>query len=174
MLGHHDVCPHAMCIFLPIGFILLAFDSYHDLRWCLQPSKTTANQLKWYYSTILTPRIAPIPCPGFLFPIYVIYFFLNVCPDWIGWSMFALYIPLCERYYRIICLEKKRRERGGGDEEEDSNNDCLEGWWLVVGIRVGLAALTHQGIVERGCNIEEYSDDFGRFWEIQFPFLQVE
>jgi len=62
--------------------------------------------------------------------------------------MFALYVPLCRRYYKIA-------------KEEDD----LGGWWLVVAIRVGLAVLTRQGIVERGCRMGEYGVNLKTYLE---------
>lgn len=140
------ICPSAMCSLLPFGFVLLACDAYHDLRWCLAPSSATKHQLRQYYINILTPRLLPIPFPGFLFPLYVIYVFIGVCPDWIGWSMLALYIPLCKRYYSI--------KRG---------QDDLRGWWMVVGIRVLMAFLTYEGLIERGCQMKDYKHNFVTF-----------
>jgi hypothetical protein len=141
-----DICPHAMCSLLPVGFVLIAFDSFHDLRWCLAPSANTERQLKEYYMKILTPRLSPIPFPGFLFPIYVIYVFVGVCPDWVGWSLFSLYVPLCKRYYSI-----------------KQGRDDLGGWWKVVGIRVLMALLTYKGLDERGCRMMDYKDNFSTF-----------
>ena len=163
-----DICPSAMCTFLPFGFVLLAMDSFHDLRWCLTPSPITEKQLKEYYINILTPRARtrtiqfqlpisiqlPIPIPiifpGFLFPLYVIYIFVGVCPDWIGWSLLALYVPLCIRYYRI--------QRGW---------DNLGGWWMVVGIRVLMGLLTYRGLEERGCRHGDYTEHLSTFWDQQ-------
>ena len=152
-----DVCPQTMCSLLPVGYVLLACDSYHDLRWCFTPSESTSRQLKKYYSTILTPRLLPMPFPGFLFPIWVIYIFLAECPDWIGWSMFALYVPLCKRYYAI----KKKR-------------DDLSGWWQVLLIRVGLAVLTYKGIEQRGCDLLNYGEYFKLFMRRFLPMAASE
>ena len=149
-----DVCTNSVCAILPMGYILLAVDTYHDLQWCIRPSEKTAHQLRRYYSFILTPKFSPLPWPGFWFPIYVMYVFLYLCPDWIGWTMMALYIPLCRRYYRI---------------EHDEN---LHGWWSVVIIRVGLAALTYRGLAERGCDdITSYGATVQNFWNIQVGSL---
>jgi hypothetical protein len=64
--------------------------------------------------------------------------------------MMVLYLPLCRRYYGIEKDEK------------------LHGWWSVVIIRVCLAALTYQGLVERGCDgLANYGDTALRFWDIQ-------
>lgn len=155
MVEHYDnICRDPVCALLPMGFLLLAIDSYHDLQWCLRPSEKTAHQLRRYYSFILTPKFSPIPWPGFLFPVYVMYIFLYQCPDWVGWTMMALYMPLCHRYYRI---------------EHDVK---LSGWWSVVIIRVGLAALTYQGLVERGCDdLANFGSTAKKFWDIQVGSL---
>jgi hypothetical protein len=141
-----DVCPSAMCSLLPFGYVLLAIDSFHDLRWCLAPSVNTERQLKGYYTAVLVPRLLPIPYPGFLFPIYVTYVFLSVCPDHIGWCLFFCYIPLCRRYYRIVF-----------------GHDDLEGWWIIVGIRVIMALLVYKGLDQRGCRMDDYKDNFSSF-----------
>ena len=141
-----DTCPQAMCTLLPLGYLLLASDSFHDLRWCLTPSDHTGHKLKQYYNAILTPRLLPIPCPGFLFPLYVTWIFIGMCPDWVGWCLFACYIPLCRRYYNI----KKGR-------------DDLRGWWTIVAIRVIMLALTYKGIELRGCRMGDYRDNLTAF-----------
>lgn len=145
-----------MCSLLPFGYVLLAFDSFHDLRWCLAPSVTTERQLKGYYSAILVPRILPVPFPGFLFPIYVIYVFLSICPDWVGWSLFACYVPLCKRYYKIIV-----------------SHDDLNGWWMVVAVRVVMFLLTYKGLQLRGCRLSDYTDNFGNFMKHNEEYLST-
>uniref|UniRef100_A0A7S1C084 Uncharacterized protein n=1 Tax=Corethron hystrix TaxID=216773 RepID=A0A7S1C084_9STRA len=147
MMTSEETCPCAvMCSFLPFGLLLLAADSYHDLRWCLSPSEVNAKRLRRYYTTILTPRLKPIPCPGFFFPPLAIYIFLGMCPDWIGWSQFALFVPLSRKYYGIF-------------KAKEGKYDDLRGWWGVVAIRVILVALTWRGIVERGCWVAQYGDN---------------
>ena len=147
MSSEHDYCPNTMCSLLPFGFVLLTSDLFHDLRWCLSPSKENARKLKEYYMAVLTPRLLPIPWPGLLFPLYAIYIFVGMCPDWINWSLFFLYIPLCEKYYRI----------------KQGEMDCLRSWWLVIVIRVLMGILTYKGWGERGCRMIDYLDNFRAF-----------
>ena len=147
MASEDDYCPSAMCSILPVGFMLLVSDLLYDLRWCVSPSEQNARQLKDYYMTILTPRLLPLPWPGFLFPFYVIYVFVGVCPNWTGLSLFFLYIPICEKYYRI-----KRDEK-----------NCLRGWWWIVAIRLLMGIVTYIGIVERGCQLTDYKDNVRGF-----------
>ena len=141
-----EICPHAMCSLLPFGFVLLTSDCYHDLRWCLLPSDTTKEELKEYYMKILTPRLYP-PCPGFFFPMYVTYIFCGICPDWICWALFVLYIPLCKRYWSIA-----------------HGRDDLDSWWYIVCIRMIMGILTYIAIQRRGCQMNDYRDDFNIYW----------
>lgn len=122
----HIVCKDTNCAILPIGFALLAVDSYYDLRWVLRPSPTTAQELRRYYTFLLAPRWQPIPHPGFLFPFYCIYKLCVECPTIFNHWLLALFVPISCRYVGILNLYKQEQ---------------LQHWWTVVVLRVGLAVV---------------------------------
>lgn len=121
---HPAVCKDTNCAILPIGFALLAVDSYYDLRWVFQPSPTTEKELRRYYTLILAPRWRPIPHPGYFFPFYVIYKLCVQCPTTFNHMLLALFVPISCRYIGILNFNAGER---------------LQHWWTVVALRVGLA-----------------------------------
>ena len=131
----HAICKDTNCAILPIGFALLAVDSYFDLRWVLLPSVATANALRWYYTSILAPRWRPIPHPGYFFPFYVIYKLCVQCPTVFNHMILALFVPISYRYARILTF---------------SARENLQHWWTVVALRVGLAIVTTLALLEYG------------------------
>ena len=119
-----DFCKATNCGLLPLGYLLLLVDSYYDLRWVLWPSKHTETQLRNYYTLILTPTLRPLPCPGYWFPLYVIYKLIYQCPTFYNGVLLSLFLPISYRYKGIL----------NRDETEK-----LQHWWTIVLLRVGLA-----------------------------------
>ncbi len=128
-------CPDTMCAFLPLGFVLMSFDIYHDLQWCLVPSHKTSEALRRYYTVLLTPRLTYVPWPGYLFPIYATFVFLWQCPNIYNWYTLLLYLPLTWRYYLILTCQDKKL--------------CY--WWTVIGIRIALTFVTIINLQRRNC-----------------------
>lgn len=120
----HAMCKDTNCAILPIGFALLAVDSYFDLRWVFRPSAATAQALRSYYTLILAPRWRPFPHPGYYFPFYVIYKLCVQCPTAFNHMLLALFVPISYRYVGILNFNV---------------NENLQHWWTVVALRVGLA-----------------------------------
>eukprot|EP00542_Grammatophora_oceanica_P021711 CAMPEP_0194049982 /NCGR_PEP_ID=MMETSP0009_2-20130614/32324_1 /TAXON_ID=210454 /ORGANISM="Grammatophora oceanica, Strain CCMP 410" /LENGTH=155 /DNA_ID=CAMNT_0038696329 /DNA_START=132 /DNA_END=599 /DNA_ORIENTATION=+ len=145
----NDHCPTIVCSLLPLGYIFLASDLYRDLRWCIWPSHTTANDLKNYYITILTPKLA-LANPGYLFPVYVTFKFCYECPDFYNFLLLLCYIPLCYRYYGIL----SRRDK------------TLPHWWTVVLIRFVMLWVVHKGLQSRGCQLSNLPATARDFAEI--------
>jgi hypothetical protein len=129
-------CHDTMCAFLPLGFVLMTFDLYHDLQWCIFPSPKSNLALRQYYTNLLTPTFLPPRLwPGFLFPIYATYVFLGQCPNIYNWMTFFLYLPLVYRYYTI--LTRKDRD--------------LRHWWIVILLRAALTYVTIINRYDRNC-----------------------
>jgi hypothetical protein len=134
-------CTDTMCVFLPIGYMLMTVDIFFDLQWCLFPSFKSAADLRWYYTNLLTPRILSLrPYPGYWFPFYAIYVFLFQCLNMYNWITFLCFVPIGYRYIGIL-------------RETDKT---LNHWWIVVLMRVGLTVSTHYNLAYRGCFWSEY------------------
>jgi hypothetical protein len=149
-----EQCSDTMCVFLPIGYMLMAADIFFDLQWCLFPSSKSAADLRWYYTNLLTPRILSLrPYPGYWFPFYAIYVFLFQCPNVYNWMTFLYFLPIGYRYIGIL-------------RETDK---ALSHWWIVVLMRVGLTVSTHYNLAYRGCFWSEYGQHVAVIAESIFP-----
>ena len=124
-------CLHVLCNFLPLGWLLLVVDSYFDLRWVMFPSQRTAESLKNYYTTILTPRWYN---PGLFFPPYAIYKMCLECPNPYNFALLVLFMPLAYRYRLIL-----------------QHRDSLNHWWTVLVIRLALFTITTINFRQWGC-----------------------
>eukprot|EP00977_Amphora_coffeiformis_P012311 scaffold3043_cov180-Amphora_coffeaeformis.AAC.3 len=127
-----SMCWNVGCTILPVGYFLLAIDSYFDLRWVLFPSPKTKKALIDYYTTILTPRAL---YPGYWFPVYVIYTLCIQCPTFYHYFTLAMFCPISVRYVGIL---------RGTDTRVDH-------WWTVLLWRVLLAIVTTWNMQSLGC-----------------------
>lgn len=151
-------CPDTMCVFLPLGYLLLAVDSYFDLRWCLFPSPKTLSDLQWYYTNLLTPRLLSLrPYPGYWFPFYAIFVFLFQCPNNYNWITFGFFLPIGYRYIGLLRGTDKTSSR----------------WWIVVLMRVGLAVTTHYNLSYRGCQWCEYGQHVSKIVDGFLPAAEA-
>jgi hypothetical protein len=138
-------CTDINCTLLPLGFFLLAVDSYFDLHWVLWPSKKTATALREYYTKLLTPTVRPLPYPGYWFPVYVIYKLCIQCSTIYNFLLLALFLPITYGYVRLL--------KNNGDRNSDKK--VLENWWIVVVLRIGLAIVNAYALKIHGnCNLD--------------------
>jgi hypothetical protein len=136
-------CSDTMCLFLPMGYALLTADLCVDLPWVLFPSKTTANNLRRYYTFILTPSLYT---PGYWWPVFATYVFLAQCPDVWNWVTFWLFVPIAYRYSFIL-----------NHPEDPRYAVQLNHWWTIVVIRLILYMVTFHNLRNRGCAWSDYS-----------------
>lgn len=135
IMQQEEHCSDTMCAFLPIGYMLLSADIVHDLSWCLFPSRKTREAVTNYYTNLLTPKLSPLPWPGYLFPSWAIFIFLRQCPDIYNYYTFLLYLPLIYRYWGIL----------------QQTDKTLGAWWTVILIRILLTIVTTLSFSNRGC-----------------------
>ena len=137
LLREQEHCPDTMCAFLPLGFVLMSADAYHDLQWCFAPSPKTEQALRNYYTNLLTPtlKMGIVLWPGYLFPLYAIYVFLWQCPNMYNWYTFILYMPVAWRYFLILTGRDRR----------------LAHWWTIPVIRIALTTVTIWNLQSRDC-----------------------
>ena len=142
VLQQQEHCPDTMCAFLPLGFVLMSADAYHDLQWCMAPSLKTENALRNYYTKLLTPAFVwgIVPWPGYLFPIYATFVFLFQCPSIYNLYTFFLYLPVAWRYFLLLT---------GRDRQ-------LSHWWMIPMLRVALTAVTIWNLQERNCGVGQW------------------
>ena len=131
-----------MCLFLPVGYALLTTDLCFDLPWVLQPSQTTANTLRQYYTFILTPSLYS---PGYWLPLFAIYVFLGLCPSVLNWILFWLFVPIACRYYYIL-----------GHPTDPNYRWQLRHWWTIIVIRMVLYCVTYYNLKQRNCKWSDY------------------
>ena len=147
-------CSDTMCLFLPLGYVLLTADLCVDLPWVLRPSPKTADTLRHYYNFILTPSIYS---PGYFWPVFATYVFLAQCPDFWNWTTFWLFVPISYRYYFILS-----DPRGRNFEWQ------LRHWWTIIVIRIGLYIVTFYNLRNRGCQWSDYGDHAVSLYERLF------
>lgn len=141
------VCWDVNCAVLPVGYLLLAVDSYFDICWVLWPSLKTASAVKAYYTTILTPR-APYLFPGYWFPVYVIFLLCAQCPTAYNYVLLVLFGVVAYRYVGIL---------RGTDHQ-------LRHWWTVIVVRVLLAIYTTRDIQSLQCrSMANYAEHWWSF-----------
>lgn len=118
---HNAVCFDVNCTILPLGFVLLLIDSYFDSRWVLFPSCRTSQNLIQYYRTILTPKLSPIPFPGYWFPLFAIYKLCIQCPSFYNYITLFLWLPISYRYAKIL--------------NNNNGQPDLTNWWTILVFR---------------------------------------
>mmetsp|Transcript_7679 Transcript_7679/g.10051 ORF Transcript_7679/g.10051 Transcript_7679/m.10051 type:complete len:162 (+) Transcript_7679:372-857(+) len=145
MSGSGPSCTDTNCALLPLGFFLLAMDSYFDIRWVLWPSHKTAASLQDYYTTLLTPTAKPLPYPGFWFPVYVIFKLCAQCSTIYNFGLLALFIPISYKYVQVL----------------NGKPGALKNWWVIIVLRIGLVIVNTYALRAHGsCNLEQVM----RFW----------